>query len=107
MRTSQVARILAVACAATLAIASHAQCLSKQIQVFSHVQPWDMIAADFNHDSAPDLVIATSNSEKEPLRFFSVTAKGHFKSRVFVNMKLLVSPMWLQVTSMVMGTWMS
>jgi FG-GAP-like repeat len=45
-----------------LAAASHAQCFGKQTQVFSNLWPWDMIAADFNHDDIPDLAVATLSS---------------------------------------------
>src|SRR5690349_5994501 len=64
MNVSQLSRVWIISCALTLAaVVSQAQCFGKQTQVFSNIFPWDIVAADFNHDGIPDLAIATLSSD--------------------------------------------
>jgi hypothetical protein len=51
-------------CVLTLAGVAQAQCFGKQIQHIGRLEPWKIIAADFNHDGFPDLAVGTLVSGK-------------------------------------------
>jgi hypothetical protein len=63
MKASTFRKFAIAAWVLTLAGAAQAQCFGKQIQhIGGRLEPWQIVAADFNHDGFPDLAVGTLNS---------------------------------------------